>query len=264
MRFFWQKKKVGLALSGGVARGMAHIGVLKSLKKHNIPIDFIAGTSAGALAGVFYAAGWEPDDIEKLARRLNWFNYVRFGLTKFGPASTEELQKLIRENLGDIRLEELEIPFAAVSCDIKTGREVILTEGNAAFAMAASCAFPGFYTPLRHGSDLLVDGGIVDNLPVKVVKDMGAHFTIAVDVVPGHPLKHDPENVAHMLGRTWDLFMRQTCAESRKQADVLIEPDIPENIWHLDIDKTPKLIKVGEEAAEARIFEIRAKLLLKP
>lgn len=259
---FLRPRRVGLALSGGVARGLAHIGVLKVLKKHKIPIHFVAGCSAGALAGAVFAAGMDPEKMEKKARSLNWLNYLRISLDRYGPATTDELQKLVRENIGDKKFEELKLPFAAVCADIKTGRRVILREGKVAWAVAASCAFPGVLTPIKHGADLLVDGGLAENLPVKTVKEMGANFIIAVDVVPSYPLKADPQNAAQMFGRSLDLVLHSLSAEQRKLADVLIEPEIPEDIWHLDIDKAAQLIKVGEAAAEAKILELKTKLML--
>lgn len=258
----FKKKKIGLALGGGVARGIAHIGVIKVLKKHKIPIHFIAATSAGSMIGALYAAGMDPHAMEKAAHRLGWGRFIRIVLTRHGPASTEEIQKFITTNIGDLKFSDLKIPLAVVATDLKTGREVVIREGNVAKAVAASSAFPGVFVPIKHGADVLVDGGIVNNLPSSVVKKMGAEFVIAVDVIPGNPLKKDPDNAFEIFGRAFDLVMKKISAEGRNLADLLIEPEIPEDIWHLDFDKSKRLIAAGEEAAESRILEIKTRLAL--
>ena len=254
---FRPERRVGLALSGGVARGLAHIGVLKVLKKHKIPIHCLAGTSAGALVGAFFAAGMSPDLIEKNAKKLGWFRFLKFIPGRHGPLEVEEIRKFIIENIGDIKFSDLNLPFAAVACDIKTGNEVILSEGKVARAVAASFAFPGIFAPVKHHQELLVDGGIVDNLPSSVLLKMGANFVIAVDVVPGRPLKEDPENALQVFGRAIDLTLKKFSQEGRRSAQVLIEPEIPEDIWQLDIDEAPRLIKAGEEAALAKLLALQ-------
>lgn len=259
-KLFVKDKKVGLALGGGVARGLAHIGVLKSFKKHKIPIHFISGTSSGALIGVLYAAGMDPHKMESTAQRLGWMRFIRFVLARHGASSTEEIKKLIIKNIGNLKFSDLEIPFTAVSTDLKTGKEVVLKDGFVADAVAASCAFPGFFVPVKHGSILLVDGGIANNVPSGVVKKMGAGFVIACDVIPDFPIKEDLENMFQIFGRSLDLVMKKMGAEGRAMADILIEPKIPQDVWQLDVAKSKQLIKAGEEAAEQKIIEIKTRL----
>ncbi len=259
---FRKRKKVGLALAGGVARGIAHIGVLKVLKKHGIPIDFVVGTSSGSLIGALYAAGMDPDTMEKAAERLGWFRFVKVVLARQGAASTEELQKFVIQNIGKMKISDLKIPFAAVATDLKTGREVVLREGDVAKAVAASCSVPGFFVPIQHGNDFLVDGGLVNNVPSSVVKAMGADFIIAVDVVPGGVIESALDNGFKVFGRTFDLAIKKLSEEGRNLADVVIEPKIPDNIWHLDFNKAKPLIAAGEEAAETMVLEIKTRLFL--
>jgi len=259
---FRDKKKVGLALGGGVARGIAHIGVLKVLTENNIPIDFLSGTSSGSLIGALFAAGMSPSSLEKAATRLGWFRFVRIVFKKHGAASTDEIKRFIIKNIGNVKFSELNIPFGVVAADLLTGKEVFIKEGNVADAVAASCAFPGVFCPIKSGSHLLVDGGLYNNVPSSVVKSMGADFVIAVDVVPGGVLENEPENALQIFGRALDIVQKKISEEGRSLADLLIEPKIPENIWHIDFDKAKKLIAVGEEAAQNRLLEIKARLFL--
>ncbi len=256
------KKKVGLALSGGVARGIAHIGVVKVLKKHKIPIDCIAGVSSGALVGALFAAGMGPEIMEVNSLKLGWFTFMRIAFGRHGPLSNEEIKKFVIQNIGDKKFSELAIPLSVVCTDILSSEEVVIDEGKVAIAIATSCAFPGFFEPARVGGSILFDGGMVNNLPVSVVQRMGADFVIAVDVVPGGKRKSEPDNIFQVVGRAYDIMVRKMSEESRRAAQVLIEPEIPEDIWHIDFDKAKRLIKAGEEAAEKKIPEIKAKLLL--
>lgn len=257
------KKKVGLALSGGAARGLAHIGVLKALKRNKIPVHFIAGTSSGAIVGAIFAAGMDPDIMEINAQKLGWFRFLRFPFNWSGILSTDEIERFVIQNIGNKDISDLNIPFAAVAADLKSGKEVVLKVGKVARAAAISSAFPGIFSAAESDASMLVDGGLVNNLPVSVVRQMGADFVIAVDVVPGKPMKKSPENQFQILGRSYDVIVKKCSEESRKLADAVIEVDIPEDIWHFDIDEQPRLIKAGEEAARKMMMAIKAKLLLK-
>lgn len=260
---FFPPKKVGLALSGGVARGIAHIGVLKVLKKHKIPIDYIAGASAGSMVGAFFAAGMDPEIIEMSAKKLGWFRFLRLIPGRQGPLLSDDIKKFVVEIIGDKKFSDLKIPLKVTACDLMTGMEVVIENGKVAAAVAASCAFPGIFSPVEMDDYLLADGGIANNLPSSLLKDIPVDMIIGVDVVPGgHMLKKAPQNAFQFSGRALDLILHRLSDEGRKLADVLIEPEIPEDIWQLDVDETTRLIKCGEEAAERKILEIKAKLAL--
>src|SRR5438270_7207755 len=177
------RPRVGLALSGGVARGLAHIGVLRVLEEQNIPIDYIAGTSAGALVAAAFAAGMTIDEISEIGRILRWRDVGRVTLSRLGVQSNARLEEFVRARLPVKRFKELRIPLAIVATDLKTGSAVIISEGDVAFAIRASCALPGWYVPVtdEHGRQL-VDGGLVANIPTAAVRSLGADIVIAVDV----------------------------------------------------------------------------------
>src|SRR5678815_4587713 len=176
--------RIGLALSGGAARGMAHIGVFRALMENEVPIDFIAGSSAGALVGGTIASGMPLREVEAIARSLRWRDIGRMTMSRSGVQSNERLEQYLRARLPVTRFEELSIPFAAVTTELNSGQAVILRDtGDVPFAIRASCAIPGWYVPVvdEQGRQL-VDGGLVANVPVTVARSMGADLVIAVDV----------------------------------------------------------------------------------
>jgi len=180
-------KRIGLALGSGAAKGFAHIGVLKVLDEEKIPVDFIAGTSAGALIGVFYASGISARKIEKIIINLNKKEIRTLFTPTFPHSGLVEggrITEFVKSIIGNPNIEELKIPFATVSTDVMSGREVIITKGSAVEAVRASISLPGIFTPCKYSGGFLVDGGLVNPLPVNCVRDMGADFIIAVNVLP--------------------------------------------------------------------------------
>ena len=178
---------VGLALGSGSARGWAHIGVIQALTEAGIDIDYIAGTSIGSVVGSVFAAG-NIKALEEVAVRLDWkqiaylFDVV---LPKSGLIDGKKVAGFVRNHLREMNIEELPIPFCAVSTDLNTGDEVIIREGDIIEAVRASISIPGIFTPVRNNGRILVDGGLVNPVPVSVVREMGADFVIAVDLSHG-------------------------------------------------------------------------------
>jgi len=179
-------KKVGLALGCGYAKGLAHIGVLKLLKEHDIKIDFIAGTSIGAFIGGAFAAGISVDEMEELALNIDLISTVKLffpGIPKSGIVTGQKVWKLLTSHLGNSKIENLKIPFSAVATDIISGEEKIINEGNLAEAIRASISIPIIFKPVIHENIILVDGGLVNPVPIDTVRKMGAEFIIAVNVL---------------------------------------------------------------------------------
>ena len=262
IKLFVPKKKVGLALSGGVARGISHIGVLKVFAQHKIPLHCLSGCSAGAIIGALYAAGMDPLVMESNAKKLGWFRFLKLVPIRHGLLSTDEIKNFIIENIGDRKFSDLNLPFSVSASDLKSGKEVVIDEGSVAEAVAASCAFPTIFEPLEYQDKLLVDGGLTNNLPTSHLKKRGANFIVAVDCVPVNPIDVEFKNVFQIFSRTLDIAMRGLSKEGRRGANVLVEPEIPADIYQLDIDKSARLIKAGEIAAQGKIFEIKTKLFL--
>lgn len=260
-KIFKRPMKVGLALGGGNSRGVAHAGVLKVLVENKIPIDFIAATSSGAIPGALFVGGMNVYDIIKQARTNDWLTKVsRITFNAVWPISVEGVAQYLIKHLGDKKIEELRIPFATVATDYKTGEKVVLKKGKLAKNVQASSALPGIYAPVEIDGGLLMDGLMVDNVPADVVRNMGADYVIAVDVVPDIILKENPKNVRQIVERAIDISSReQSRASFYKYADVVISP-VRENVSPLDFNRADELIRWGEEAANKVIGKIKKDL----
>jgi len=179
--------KIGYALGGGAARGLSHIGVLKVLREHGITPDIIVGTSIGAIIGALYAGGLEPDDIEKLVLGLDWKRLVYlFDMTLplSGLLQGKRVVSLLRSILGDLTFPQLRCDFACVATDIINGEQVVLSDGSLVEAVRASISIPGIFTPVPIKGRYLVDGGLINTVPVSVCREMGAEYVVGVNVVP--------------------------------------------------------------------------------
>ena len=196
MARFWRHKRVGLALGSGGARGWAHLGVLQALKEKGIPVDFVAGTSMGSLVGAFLAAGRE-DVLRELALNLDWKRLRPFfwevSLSRSGLTDGRKLLEEFRKMLGLREFRELDLPFRAVATDLDTGGEIVLSSGNLLQAVRASISIPGLFSPVQIGKHVLVDGGLVNPVPVSVARMMGAQTVIAVDISQGIVSEKKPE-----------------------------------------------------------------------
>jgi len=255
----WRRPKcVGLVLSGGAVRGIAHIGVLEVLEEAGIRPNVVAGTSAGSLVGALYCAGLSAAEIEAEALELSWNKIGRVTRPRLGWFDATRLEERINELIGGRTFAELEIPFAAVAADILTGEEVVLREGSVARAVRASCSVPGIFTPVVQGKRLLVDGGLLNNLPVSVAREMGADYVIAVDLLPPVQRSRQPRHLAEMWMLAFYSFVLLAHRE-RSDANCLIIPDIA-HLSMMDFSHGPELIARGREAAEAALPQLREDL----
>jgi len=197
--------KIGLALASGGSRGSAHAGVLKVIERENIAISAVAGSSIGAVVGGAYAAGISVEQIEQEWLETDLPKVVRSFLPTFpraGLISGSEIHKYLQDLLNNVQIEDLPIPFAAIGCDIDTGEAVLLDRGSLADAMRASASIPGIFHPVRWGGHLLVDGGLVEPMPVRVCRELGANIVIGVDIVPTpNPATSDRRGVWDQLGQ---------------------------------------------------------------
>ncbi|MGB9179992.1 MAG: patatin-like phospholipase family protein [Pyrinomonadaceae bacterium] len=259
-----ERPRVGLALSGGAARGIAHVGVLRALVQHAVPIDYVAGTSAGALVGGAFAAGMSLEEIEEIGRNLSWRLLGRMTLSRLGVQSNARLEDFIRPRLPVTRFEQLPIPFAAIATDLQSGSAVVMSgEGDIAFAIRASCAIPGWYIPVtdEHGRQL-VDGGLVANIPAAAARSLGADIVIAVDVnCEGAKFLGPPQSAIGVLIQALMLIQKTASAHQLQDADVVIRPRVGHIRWD-EMKRADELIKAGEEAALQTIERI--KQLLEP
>jgi NTE family protein len=259
-----RRPRLGLALSGGAARGLAHVGVLKVLAEQDIRVDCVAGTSAGALVGGALAAGMPIEDIEKVGRTLRWRDLGRMTLSRLGVQSNAFLEEYVHARFPVTRFEELSVPFAAVATDLQTGARVVMRdEGDIGFAIRASCAIPGWYVPVTDSEGRqLVDGGLVANLPVSVVRTLGAEVVVAVDVnSEGAKFMGPPTSVIGVLLQSMLVVQRVSVEHQRQLADVCISPAVGHLRWD-ELTRAAEFIDAGVEAARAAIPAIKE--LLEP
>jgi NTE family protein len=250
---------VGLALGGGMARGCAHIGVLRELEKHDIPIDLIAGTSVGSLIGGAYAAGLSPDQIEKMALTISWNDLGRVTVSKLGFYNSERTEDYVRKHFPVTEFEKARLPFGAVATDIQTGKMVIFTEGSLPLAIRASCAMPIFYTPVVVNGRMMVDGGLVGHIPASVARLMGADLVIAVDVNSQHLPIPPPTHLFTIMSQALSVMGRTAVQYLYADADIVIRPQI-DQVRPDDLSKAAEMIAAGEEAARLVIGKIKRSL----
>ena len=253
---------IGLALSGGAARGIAHVGVLQALVENQIPIDFIAGTSAGALVGGAMASGLPLSEIEILGRTLRWRDVGRMTMSRSGVQSNERLEQYLRARLPVTKFEELPIPFAAVTTELNSGQPVILRDnGDVPFAIRASCAIPGWYVPVvdEQGRQL-VDGGLVANVPVSVARSMGADIVIAVDVnSEGAKFLGPSLSLIGVVIQSMLVVQRMASLAQLESADLVIRPRVGHIRWD-EMGRAPELLAAGREAGLEMISDIRTRI----
>lgn len=253
-----ERPKVGVALGGGFARGIAHIGVLRVLEKHEIPIDFIAGTSVGALIAAAYAGGTSLDEMERHGSETHFRDFGRWTLSRMGMASNERLEDFLHRFTPAQRFDEMKIPLTIVATDIVEGESVYFTKGEIGPALRASCAYPGLFLPVRHRDRVLVDGFLTETVPAPAVRRMGAELVIGVHLEPGL-LDAGPRNTIEIISRSFSIIQIAASQPWRSATDILIEPDVHHVLWD-EFVKTPQLVKAGEAATRAALPRIRAAL----
>ena len=259
-----RRPKVGLVLGGGAARGFAHVGVIRVLEREKIPIDLIVGTSIGSLVGAIYADKKNGSELEGAALGLeerDVFDYSFISPTQ-GFVRGERLEDFVLKKFSAREIEQLKLPFAAVATDIENGEVVVLQSGSIARAVHASSAIPGVFIPVRYQGRLLVDGGVLDSVPVDVARKMGAEVVIAVDLGEGRQAAQ-VKNIFDTIVQSLYLMGLETTEARLRQADVVIRPKLS-NIGLIDFSRKKEIVALGIEAAEQALPSIRAKLGLGP
>jgi len=247
------RPRVGLVLSGGASRGFAHVGVIKVLEQNDIPIDIIVGTSAGSLTGALYAYYGDINMLERAARDLTVEDIFDFSILGIGVGLVkgENIITYVEETIKVKNIEDLKIPYAAVAADLNTGEMVIFDSGPLSTAVRASTSIPGIFTPLNLGGRVLVDGGIVNSMPVDVARDMGADVIIAVDVT-AHTTNYDVKNMVDIIIQTFNIMGAQVNKYKYEDADVIIRPDV-RGVGIIDFSRKDFLILQGERAARTAL-----------
>ncbi len=251
---------IGLALSGGAARGTAHVGVLRALTENNISIDYVAGTSAGSIVAGAYAAGMPVEEIAAFGRDLRWRHVGRMTMSRLGMQSNERLERYLRQRLPVTRFADLQVPLAVVATDLKTGTAVVMRDqGDVPFAIRASCTIPGWYVPVtdEYGRQL-VDGGLVAVIPVTVCRSLGPDIVIAVDVnAAGATFFGSTGSVIGVLLQAMLVVQKTSSQYQLAAADLVITPQVGHIRWD-EMRRADELMDAGYAAALKSVPEILA------
>ena len=248
--------QIGVALGGGAAKGIAHIGVLKALEEEDLEISCISGTSVGALVASYYAFGTPVEQILSVGSTLNLSKMINFTWKKRGVFSTDPIRAMLHRDLGDRKIEEAQIPLAICTTDIETGEQIVFRSGNLADAVCASMAVPGLFVPVEIGNRTLVDGGIVENVPVSLLNDMGAGITLGVDLT--HTKRYaNPTDTLDVINNAIDIGMDLRTREQLKRADLVISLELSAYNRTNNADRAHELYMEGYRAMKAKANKLR-------
>ena len=248
--------RLGLALGGGFARGLAHVGVLKVLEEENIPVSLIGGTSVGAVIGAAYASGVSAKELEEISALVRFKHFARWTLSRFGFASNDRMKAFLEKVLKVSTFEECRLPLAVSATDFTTGDPVVFTSGPLCDAVRASCAYPGMFLPVSVNGRLLVDGMLAHAVPAEPLRDMGATHVIAVYLSAHWMNLRGPRHVFDVIGQCFSIAQAKNSAMWKTAADVVIEPDV-RGFSYDGFERAPELIRAGEAAMRAVLPQVR-------
>lgn len=252
------RPRVGLALGGGFARGIAHIGVIKALEENDIPIDFIGGTSVGALIAAAYASGSSVAAMSHEGSGTRFKDFGRWTLSRMGMASNDKLEDFLQRFTTARYFDEMKIPLTIVAVDLLAGESVHFTKGEIVPALRASCAYPGLFLPVEYQGQILVDGFLTETVPAPAVRELGADVVLSVYLEPGLPQSR-PRNTIEVISRSFNIIQAGATQTWRRESDILIEPEVRNVLWD-EFVKTPQMIEAGHAATLSAMPQIRTLL----
>jgi NTE family protein len=251
--------KIGLALGGGFARGVAHAGVLQVFERHGIPIHCITGVSAGAIAAAAYASGASPEEIGQAGCAMRFQDVARWSLSRMGFVVSARMQRFLERLLKNYRFEEMRIPLGVLATDLGSGESVRFSSSGDVFVpIRASCSYPGLFQPVEHQGRLLVDGAMSMEIPALLARHLGATHVISVHL-PAHAEDASPRNVFQVVNRCFQILQTRTEESWRVHSDLVIAPDVRGIPWD-GFGCGPEMIQAGENAALAALPRINALL----
>ncbi len=255
-----KRPEIGLALSGGVAKSAAHIGVLRALVEQKIKIDYLAGTSGGAIVASFFAAGKSVAELEALGTGMHWKDLAGITVPRLGFLSGEKVRKFVADEIGDVEFRDLKIPLAIVASDLTAGTRRVFTTGKVALACQASSAVPEFYTPVEIGGHLFIDGGLSEYVPIEALASLGDMFRIGVNLGFERGSKRKPRNLIEVTFEVTNYISQQNAAISERHADFMIKPDLSA-FTPFDLVRAAEMIRTGYLETMRIIPELNAALL---
>ncbi|MBO8159447.1 patatin-like phospholipase family protein [Thermosyntropha sp.] len=251
--------KIGLVLGAGSARGYAHIGVLQVLEENNIPFDFIVGSSMGAMIGGIYASGTDLRMLEKTVCQIDTSIFYDIHVPRLGFMAGKRIVEVLRLLTKKKDFSELAIPLSVVATDLLSGQRVVLEEGSVAEAIRASISIPGIFNPVRRDDMVLVDGAVIDRLPVDVAREKGADVVIAVDVTFGPDRQIEIKNALDVILTSLDIMQKLHFDLSSSEADIVLQPKVG-RFSSRDFDKADEIIALGREEAKKKLEIIKEKI----
>jgi NTE family protein len=248
--------RIGLALGGGFARGVAHVGVLRAFQREGIPLHCIAGVSAGAMVAAAYASGTALDDIGRIGCDMRFTDVARWSLCRWGLVGSERMSKFLQRLLKKFQFEDMDIPLGVVATDLASGEPVLFRDtGDVCLPIRASCSYPGLFRPVLHGGNLLVDGAMSMEVPALLARNMGATHVVSVCLpMPGS--SDLPRHMLHVVNRCFQILQKRSEASWRAISDTVIMPQVSDTSWD-GFEKGQYLIDQGEKAAMAVMPEVR-------
>lgn len=253
--------KLGIALGGGFARGIAHIGALKVLEEENIPVDFVAGTSVGAIIGASYCSGMTAAELADMARTLRFADFARLTLSRYGFYSNDRMVRFFARVLKQHTFEDLKIPLAITATEFRTGEAVVFTKGALADPIRASCAYPGMFLPVEIDGRSYIDGMLAYAVPTTPLRRMGADRVIGMYLSSHWSNARPPRHVFEVIGQCFSIAQSKLSESWMKDANLVIEPDVAGFAYDC-FERTPELIAAGEAAMRAALPQVREMLNL--
>ncbi len=248
--------KIGIALGGGFARGLAHIGVLRVLQEEGIPISYVAGTSVGSIVGASYCSGISPREMQEIAGIVRFKDFARWSLNKFGFCTNDRMNNFLCKIVKCKTFEELHTPLAVAATDFITGEGVIFRSGPIVEAVRASCAYPGMFTPVKVNGRLLVDGMLSHAVPTTPLREMGAERVLAVYLSAHWVNLNGPRHVFDIIGQCFSIAQAKMSGIWKRDADLVIEPNV-DGFSYDGFDRCQDLMRSGENSIRDVLPAIR-------
>lgn len=251
------RPRIGLALGGGFARGVAHAGVLKVFEKYQIPIHCITGVSAGSIVAAAYASGVSPDEIARVGCRMTFGDVGSWTLRRMGFVASHRMERFLQRLLKRYRFEEMRIPLGVLASDLCAGQSVVFRDkGDVFLPIRASCAYPGLFLPVEYEKRLLVDGAMTMEIPALLARQLGATHVISV-YLPAQAETRPPRHVFEVVNRCFQILHERTEDDWRAASDLVITPDVRAITWD-GFACGAEMLKAGEEAALASLPKVQA------
>ena len=253
--------KLGVALGGGFARGLCHIGVLKVLEQEDIPVDCIAGTSVGAVIGAAYCSGVSAEELEDLAQTVRFRDFARWTFSRYGLCNNDRMVRLCARVLKVQTFAELKIPLAITATDFRSGEAVVFTEGPLVDPIRASCAYPGMFRPVDVGGRSLIDGMLAYVVPTTPVRQIGADVVLASYLSAHWAAYRMPRHIFEVIGQCFSIAQSKLYDLSKKEADLVVEPDVAAFSYD-SFDRAKELIERGEQAMRDMLPRLKERLAI--